>query len=609
MGQITKAVGEAGKQAGKIVSKAGSGFANGASKAGSTTAQGVNNAAHGMNHAANNFNNLGKNPGLGNNKPGFGDKPGLNKNNNGFGNKDNLNKKSGLNNKNNGDSFRKRMSNKSLFNRPSPFSLKNYKQRLENAKAKRAERGAEPESIGAYIGAIPFMVKAAICSFAGFIILTIFAVVLIVTMADEESKLNAFLHGAVVVSGTLSNVSTAAADAAGNAIDVTAESFSFWVDAIQNIRLGNTLNSLAHNFGHNFTNGNCDGDDCNAEYETQYYQKVADLTFRYKKLYGVELAWSLLYTSNIYGSDNGDFFKNNVGGYDRSDVNNLDKVMSLDWEYDYENMDDYTYLAKDDYTYDLQILAKNMVKKKTTQQCVTLNSEGQVVTVLAKKEVEDVLDADLVSGNENYLVCTTGTYQVKSEYVIDTDKFDEFLLEYLDSRIYGVKGNNLKRRLPGNNNGNNNGSSTIVTPGEWGWPLPIGATSCRSSLYGYRIHPITGEQHFHSGDDYPAATGTSVYAIGDGTVIDINTSCVVGNMNCGGGAGNYVKIDHGGGVVSIYMHASSVLVTRGQRVSRGDEIMKVGSTGSSTGPHLHITLRLNGQLDAPMNYIGALPKC
>ncbi|MDE5888704.1 MAG: M23 family metallopeptidase, partial [Bacilli bacterium] len=137
------------------------------------------------------------------------------------------------------------------------------------------------------------------------------------------------------------------------------------------------------------------------------------------------------------------------------------------------------------------------------------------------------------------------------------------------------------------------------------FPLPSGATSCRSSVFGPRNHPITGEYENHSGDDYPAACGTSVYAVLDGKVIEA--------FNDGGyhyGMGNYVKIQHSDGTVSVYMHSSNVLVSVGQTVRKGQEIMKVGTTGSSTGCHLHITIKnSSGTNVAPSSYIPTLSSC
>lgn len=152
------------------------------------------------------------------------------------------------------------------------------------------------------------------------------------------------------------------------------------------------------------------------------------------------------------------------------------------------------------------------------------------------------------------------------------------------------------------------GSGSSGGSGSWAdsvFPLPNGATSCRSSLFGPRNNPITGAYENHSGDDYPAACGTSVYAVLDGTVVDL-----ANDNGYHGGRGNYVTIKHSDGFSSVYMHSSNVIVKVGQNVKAGQEIMKVGTTGASTGCHLHITIKdTSGNNVAPKNYIPTLGSC
>lgn len=115
-----------------------------------------------------------------------------------------------------------------------------------------------------------------------------------------------------------------------------------------------------------------------------------------------------------------------------------------------------------------------------------------------------------------------------------------------------------------------------------------------SSSYGYRWHPVSGEWKYHYGIDLAAYTGTPIYAVLDGVVTVAKYSET---------AGNYVVIDHGNGLKTEYMHASVLNVSVGQVVSAGQLLAEVGSTGRSTGPHLHFGVKLNGEYVDPYPYL------
>lgn len=115
-----------------------------------------------------------------------------------------------------------------------------------------------------------------------------------------------------------------------------------------------------------------------------------------------------------------------------------------------------------------------------------------------------------------------------------------------------------------------------------------------SDEYGYRIHPILGTKQFHNGIDMAAPGGSPILAAYSGTVVAATYSSTMGN---------YIMIDHGDSLYTIYMHASALYVSKGQEVSRGEKIAAVGTTGRSTGNHLHFSVRLNGEYQSPWNYI------
>ncbi|NJK34947.1 MAG: peptidoglycan DD-metalloendopeptidase family protein [Oscillatoriales cyanobacterium SM2_2_1] len=115
-----------------------------------------------------------------------------------------------------------------------------------------------------------------------------------------------------------------------------------------------------------------------------------------------------------------------------------------------------------------------------------------------------------------------------------------------------------------------------------------------TSRFGWRIHPILGYERFHSGMDFGADLGTLIYAADTGTVIYADWY---------GGYGNAVIVDHGNGLTTLYAHCSELYVKEGQPVQKGQPIAAVGSTGYSTGPHLHFEVRLQGEPVDPASYL------
>lgn len=124
------------------------------------------------------------------------------------------------------------------------------------------------------------------------------------------------------------------------------------------------------------------------------------------------------------------------------------------------------------------------------------------------------------------------------------------------------------------------GSDTTLADGALQWPLPVAGTI--TSPQGYRTDPITGETSYHSGTDIAVPEGTPILAAADGTVTIANAL-----DSWGGSYGYHVKLDHGGGLTTLYAHCSSICVTAGQQVKAGQVIAYVGHTGRATGPHLH----------------------
>ncbi len=151
----------------------------------------------------------------------------------------------------------------------------------------------------------------------------------------------------------------------------------------------------------------------------------------------------------------------------------------------------------------------------------------------------------------------------------------------------GNEGGNSGGDEGGNEGGNGGGSSS-----GWMYPLPYQAPI--TCPYGWRTHPITGEQSFHSGVDLGAGSGTPIYAVRSGYVTTATYSDVYGY---------YVTVNHGDGYSSLSAHMTHYVVSSGEYVEQGQVIGYVGSTGWSTGPHLHLTIYYNGSHVNPMDYI------
>ncbi len=142
-----------------------------------------------------------------------------------------------------------------------------------------------------------------------------------------------------------------------------------------------------------------------------------------------------------------------------------------------------------------------------------------------------------------------------------------------------------------NNSSGTPGSSLVVGNGTFAHPMP---NSYISSAFGYRSDPFSGASTMHNGTDFAAPAGTPIYAAASGTVMIAGYSS---------SAGNWVVINHGNGLVTKYMHCSKLYVSAGQTVSKGQNIAACGTTGYSTGNHLHFQVEVNGKPVNPMSYL------
>ena len=152
--------------------------------------------------------------------------------------------------------------------------------------------------------------------------------------------------------------------------------------------------------------------------------------------------------------------------------------------------------------------------------------------------------------------------------------------------------NNSNSSNGNSNNSTNNGGSNISNNSGFRWPLNVSGVI--TSTFGYRDQPTAGASTYHKGIDIAAPTGTAVVASAGGTVTTASYQSA---------AGNYIMVYHGNSTYTVYMHLSAIYVSVGDTVSKGQTIGAVGSTGVSTGPHLHFGVNINGSYVNPLNYV------
>ena len=144
----------------------------------------------------------------------------------------------------------------------------------------------------------------------------------------------------------------------------------------------------------------------------------------------------------------------------------------------------------------------------------------------------------------------------------------------------------------GNTSGGVTAPDTSTVTGSYIWPIP--SSRLITSLFGNRIHPVSGTEKFHKGVDINASVGAPIVAADGGTVVTVG--------NDPAGYGIYVSLYHSGGRSTLYAHMSSAAVSAGQTVSQGQVIGYAGSSGVSTGPHLHFEIAVDGALHNPLSY-------
>lgn len=213
-------------------------------------------------------------------------------------------------------------------------------------------------------------------------------------------------------------------------------------------------------------------------------------------------------------------------------------------------------------------------------------------TEMETREVEQTNEdgeAETTTITETVLIIelTHHTPEEMREIYRFTDRQNEYLTLLSDEDTTILWGELLGGFVQGSGEFMAPGMDTVFADGALQWPLPVAGTI--TSPQGYRTDPITGEISYHSGTDIAVPEGTPILAAAAGTVTIANAT-----DSWGGSYGYYVKIDHGGGLTTLYAHCSSICVTANQRVQAGQVVGYVGKTGRATGSHLHFEVHQNG---------------
>ena len=240
-----------------------------------------------------------------------------------------------------------------------------------------------------------------------------------------------------------------------------------------------------------------------------------------------------------------------------------------------------------------EVALKEEALKTEHQELLTLQDstkakQSSVKTLMASKEAE-------LASYETKIASAQGEIdQYNADIKAQEEHMARVEAEIRRKEEEARKAEEARRAEEAKKNQSSAGGDSTVKKGNTNFIWPCPASGRISSAFGDRSSPTEGASTNHKGIDIPAPSGSSIVAAADGKVV-ISTYSY--------SAGNYIMIDHGGGLTTVYMHCSQLLVKEGETVKQGQTIAKVGSTGYSTGPHLHFGVRSGGSYVNPSGYV------
>ncbi|MBE9086735.1 peptidoglycan DD-metalloendopeptidase family protein [Tolypothrix sp. LEGE 11397] len=234
------------------------------------------------------------------------------------------------------------------------------------------------------------------------------------------------------------------------------------------------------------------------------------------------------------------------------------------------------------YQADRQILAKlNQKAKLISQQKTAVEQQKNEIALIRLQLLAQKADYQAQAQSQSELIERLNSDRLALEAAQNQLEQDSKNIEIL-----------IQQKIAEAQAKTNSNSKSVIIRGTGMFAYPSDAPT--SSPFGWRIHPILGYRRFHAGLDFAASYGSTIRAADSGTVIFAGWY---------GGYGKAVIIDHGNGITTLYGHTSELFVSEGQGVQRGQAIAAVGSTGLSTGPHLHFEVRRNGTPVDPASYL------
>lgn len=269
--------------------------------------------------------------------------------------------------------------------------------------------------------------------------------------------------------------------------------------------------------------------------------------------------------------------------YEQGDTFYLEAILGADSFGDILNRADY---FEDVASYDRKKLEEYMLNRQMIELCkqeLELEKEVLLEAKLAQEAEQENLE-ELIEAKEEQITAYE-TDITNKEAAIKQYEDDIAMQTEIITQLEAAVAEEKRRLLE------ENGEVLKYDGGMFKWPAP--SYTKISSEYGNRTHPTLGVVLFHNGLDMAAPGGSKILAAYDGRVVAADYSATMGN---------YIMIDHGDNLYTVYMHASALYVSKGDVVIKGEHIAAVGSTGRSTGNHLHFSVRLNGSYVNPWNY-------